>query len=242
MTLGRPTRSRVIKPGPHSDIHANHDPPLTSSSSPEPAADAQAHAASRGPTLYVPSMLADRPLNELLDSLGAEQPAPGGGAGAAWACALAAALVEMAAAFTRHERLAQVSDRARELRAAALELAERDLDAYAPVLEALRLASGDMQRDDRLAAALSAAAEPPLAVAEAASEVAALAAVLARTGNPKLRGDSITGATLAEAACRAAVSLVEINLASQPEDPRLSHAAELAARAADARAQALGPG
>lgn len=186
-------------------------------------------------------MLADHPFNELLDALAAEQPAPGGGAGAAWACALAAALVEMAAVFTRHERLAEVSERARELRATALELAERDLKAYAPVLEALRMATGDQQRDERLAAALSAAAEPPLAIAEAASEVASLAAVLARTGNPKLRGDSITGATLAEAACRAAVSLVRINLSAQTDDPRLAHAVALAAHAADARAQALSP-
>jgi formiminotetrahydrofolate cyclodeaminase len=185
-------------------------------------------------------MLADRPFNDLLDALAADQPAPGGGTGAAWACALAAALVEMATAFTRHERLEQVRDRARELRVAALELAERDLNAYAPVLEALRLPADDAHRGERLEAALSAAADPPLAVAEAAAEVAALAAVLARTGNPHLRGDSITGATLAEAACRAAVSLVEINLARQAQDPRLARAAELAARAADARAQALG--
>lgn len=186
-------------------------------------------------------MLADRPLNELLDSLAADTPAPGGGAGAAWACALAASLVEMVAAFTQDERFTYVSDRARELRAEALTLADQDLDAYAQVLEALRLAKDDPERDGQLNAALSSAAEPPLAVAEAAAEVASLAAVLARTGNPHLRGDAITGATLAEAACRAAVSLVEINLARQAQDPRLARAAELAANAADARAQALSP-
>ena len=186
-------------------------------------------------------MLADHPFNELLDSLAAETPSPGGGTGAAWACALAATLVEMSAAFTRHDRLTQVTDRARELRAAALELAERDLEAYAPVLEALRLATGESQRDDQLADALSAAAEPPLAIAETASEVASLAAVLARTGNPNLRGDAITGATLAEAACRASVSLVRINLAAHTDDPRLARAVALAAHAADARSQALAP-
>jgi methenyltetrahydrofolate cyclohydrolase len=36
---------------------------------------------------------------ELLDRLAARTPAPGGGAAAAWACALAAGLVEMAASF-----------------------------------------------------------------------------------------------------------------------------------------------
>jgi methenyltetrahydrofolate cyclohydrolase len=186
-------------------------------------------------------MLADRPLNELLDALATDTPAPGGGAGAAWATALAASLVEMAAAFTQDERFTLVSDRAHQLRAEALGLAERDLDAYAPVLEASRLPKDDAEPGGRLLAALSTAAEPPLAVAEAAAEVASLAAVLARTGNPQLRGDAITGATLAEAACRAATSLVEINLARVPHDPRLARAAELAANAADARAQALSP-
>jgi len=38
------------------------------------------------------------------------------------------------------------------------------------------------------------------------------------------------------------VRLVELNLAQAPGDPRLTAAGELAARAADARSDVLGPG
>jgi formiminotetrahydrofolate cyclodeaminase len=42
---------------------------------------------------------ADLPLRDVLDELAAHRPVPGGGASAAWACAIGAGLVEMAAAF-----------------------------------------------------------------------------------------------------------------------------------------------
>ena len=67
--------------------------------------------------------LADRPLRDVLSELAAREPVPGGGASAAWACALGAGLVEMAAAYGD---LDAVGGEARELRARALELAERD--------------------------------------------------------------------------------------------------------------------
>src|SRR5207248_3247761 len=113
------------------------------------------------------SALAERSFQDLLQEVAAERPAPGGGASSAWGCALAAGLVEMAAAFTiarpayreRHARMEEIRDRASALRARLLALAERDLTAYAPVLEALRLPAGEAGRPARLAAALSAAAD-----------------------------------------------------------------------------------
>jgi methenyltetrahydrofolate cyclohydrolase len=163
---------------------------------------------------------ATRSLAELLEAVAAETPAPGGGASAAWATALAAALVEMSARFTRareehadvHERMQDVSERAGVLRDQALALAERELHAYEPVLDALRLPRDDPGRAERLRAALSAAAEPPREIAAAAAEVAELAAEVAATGNRSLEGDAVTGGLLADAACRAATRLVEINL------------------------------
>jgi methenyltetrahydrofolate cyclohydrolase len=151
----------------------------------------------------------------------ARTPAPGGGSSAAWATALAAALVEMAARFADAD-----PSRPAELRAEALRLAEVELHAYEPVLRA----SGPDER----AAALSAAADSPLAIARVAAEVAALGGDLARNGKESVKGDALTGALLAEGACRAAASLVEINLAGSPGDPRLAEAADLARRAAAA--------
>jgi methenyltetrahydrofolate cyclohydrolase len=189
---------------------------------------------------------ADRSVAEVLDRIAAREPAPGGGSAAAWTAATAGALVQMTAAFARggagaqKDRTVAVADRAAELRAHELELAEQDERSYAPVLEALRLGASDATRDARLAAALSAAAEVPLAVAAGAAELAELAAAVARDGSPHLVGDATAAALLAEAATRAAVRLVELNLAHAPEDGRLRAAGELVARAGAARAAVLG--
>jgi formiminotetrahydrofolate cyclodeaminase len=169
---------------------------------------------------------------ELLDRLAARTPAPGGGAAAAWACALAAGLVEMAASFAED---ADAAARARELRAEVLPLAERDGEAYSAVLAARR-AGGDV------AAAMAGAAEPPLRIAEAAAETAELAAAIAVTGKSSLVGDAMTGALLAEAAARAAARLAEMDIdAAGPAAPAgaLAQAHVATRRAASAREQAL---
>lgn len=155
-------------------------------------------------------------------------PAPGGGAAAGFGCALGAALVEMAAQFAGFEESAA---RAAELRAEGLRLADADLSAYAPVLAALRLPADDPSRAQALAAAQSGAAEVPLAIAEAAASVAVLAREVAAAGKPGLRGDALAGADIAAGAARAAGRLVEINLAGEPDDPRVTRAREAVARA-----------
>jgi len=128
----------------------------------------------------------------------------------------------MAASFS-----GQDTARARELRARALELAERELTAYAPVLEAVRLPKDDPTRTDRLDRALSDAADSPLEIARVAAEVAELASDLAARGNRTLEGDANTGAELARAASRAAARLAEINLSGRPDDPRAAEARQL---------------
>lgn len=144
----------------------------------------------------------------------------------------------MAARFTpgRDDVVAEAG----ALRAQLLELGERELGAYEPVLEAFRLDAGDPDREARLRKALSDAADSPLAVARAAAAAASLAAELAVTGNAHLTGDAITGTLLAEAACMSAARLVQINLARVPSDPRLDEAAELTRQASAARAKTLG--
>jgi methenyltetrahydrofolate cyclohydrolase len=140
----------------------------------------------------------------------------------------------MAAAFTPGRE--SVAVRARELRARALELAEIELDAYEPVLGALRLPGDDLERAERVQAAQLAASESPLAIAGVAAELAELASDLARTGNQNLSGDAIAGALLAEASAQAAARLVAINLT---EGSAVSEATEFARRALEARAEAL---
>jgi formiminotetrahydrofolate cyclodeaminase len=172
----------------------------------------------------------DQSLGELLDGVAARTAAPGGGTAAASACALAAALAEMAARFAPDGMAAEAA-RAAELREQSLELAERELRAYEPVLEALRSSPDDPR-----------AADSPLALARVAAELAELAVSVSRRGNPSLRGDAITAVLLAEAACGAAATLVRINLSGQPEDVRRYEAYDLGRRALSAREEVRLPG
>ncbi|HEX5194905.1 MAG TPA: cyclodeaminase/cyclohydrolase family protein [Solirubrobacteraceae bacterium] len=180
--------------------------------------------------------LAGLPLGEVLERVAARTPAPGAGSSSALTAALAAALAEMAARFDRSADAAARVARAQALRARSLELAERELHAYEPVLEALALDRSDPSRSARLASARAAAAASPLAIARTASEVATLAAQCAGHGSPHLLGEALAAARLAAGACRAATELVQINLRDDPADPRLGEAATLA-RAAEAALQ-----
>jgi formiminotetrahydrofolate cyclodeaminase len=191
--------------------------------------------------------LAERSLGQVLDQVAADSAAPGGGSSCALTCALAAGLVEMTAGLTltrreyatRHARMGQMRTRAGELRAEALRLAELELHVYGAVLEALRIPEDQPGRAEAVEAAMSDATDSPLAIARAAAEVAELAADAARTGNLHLHGDAVAGALLAEAACAGAARLVELNLTSNPEDPRRVEAGALPRRALDARMAAL---
>ena len=127
-------------------------------------------------------------------------------------------------------------ERAGQLRTRALQLAEIELHAYEPVLEALRLPRETPQRDARVSAARIEASRSPLEITLIAAEVAGLAAELAHTGNPNLVGDAIAGALLAEAAAQAAARLVQINLS---EGKTVEQANELARRASSARGRSL---
>jgi formiminotetrahydrofolate cyclodeaminase len=171
----------------------------------------------------------------LLDAVAARTPAPGGGTAAAWAAALAASLVEMAANFS--EGADASFERAGRLRTRALELAEVELHAFERVLEALRLRRENPERAARVEAARTEASRSPLEIARVGAELTELAGELAHTGNPNLSGDALAAALLAEAAAQAAARLVAINLT---EGPAVEESSQLAQRALAARERALG--
>lgn len=183
--------------------------------------------------------LADRTVAAMLDELAAPTPAPGGGSVAALACALGAGLAQMTAGLPADRPDRARTTRAGELRELALELADRELESYRPVLEALREPADRPGRDQRLAAALAEASEAPAEIAVAAAEVCTLAAEVADRASPAVRGDAVTAVIVAEAAARSAARLVEINLARDPDHPRLAAAGAAAERAGDARRRVL---
>jgi formiminotetrahydrofolate cyclodeaminase len=169
------------------------------------------------------------PLGEFLDRVASDSPAPGGGSVAAVAVALAAGLAGMAALLSP-ERLAdapELAGRADAARIKVAPLARADAESYGRVLEAYREPDPEA-RSARAGDALSAAADVPLAVAEAGDEVVGIASRLAQEGNPNLEGDALAAVLLAGAGVRAAARLVEINLsAAGVEDGRLRRANDL---------------
>lgn len=162
-----------------------------------------------------------QPLASFLASVAEATPAPGGGTSSGVAAALAASLVEMSASLAS---LDEAASQASALRGRALKLAEEELTSYAPVLEA--------RSAEERSAALATASEPPCRIAETAAEVAELGVSVASSASAAVRGDALTGVTLAEAAASAAARLVEINLGSGAVVER--------ARAAAARAKTAG--
>ena len=153
--------------------------------------------------------LAEQRLADLLDAVASPTPAPGGGSSAGIACALAAALVEMAAAIG--DAGSADAARARALRAQALDLAERELSSYAPVLEAQRLPPDDSARRARISAALEEASAVPREIAALAAEIVSLAQRVGAGAGAAVRADAETGRLLAEAGSAAATGLVETN-------------------------------
>jgi len=129
-----------------------------------------------------------------------------------------------------------IAAQANSLRARVVPLAQADSEAYAEVLATLELPAlgPTSERDFALGVALDRAAALPLAIAEAAADVTELTAHAASSCNVKVRGEVLTAAVLSEAAVRAAVGLVEINLATAEGDVRLEQGRAAATAAAAA--------
>jgi formiminotetrahydrofolate cyclodeaminase len=185
-------------------------------------------------------------VEDFLDSIAAETPAPGGGSVAAVVVEMAACLAAMTARFARQhwDGAAGALAQAEALRARAAPLAQEDAEAYEAVLTAMRMPK-DLEpevRDTLIGDTLSRAADAPLRIAATAADVAELGATIAEHGNPNLRGDAAAAALLSEAAARIAANLVEINLATTETDERIGRARELAHIARVAAERALAPG
>jgi methenyltetrahydrofolate cyclohydrolase len=154
-----------------------------------------------------PSLL-DLTVRDLLESVAARTPAPGGGGVAALVTAMAAGLAGMAARFGDGTG----AERADGLRAAVAPLADADAAAYRGYLAAVRRPRDDPGRADAIAAARQEAIAVPARIAELAGAVAELAADLARTGNPNLHGDATAALHLAAASATTAAELIAANV------------------------------
>lgn len=173
----------------------------------------------------------------------------GGGAAAAEAAALGAALGEMVARLTAgRQEFADVEDQARgalaelgPLREQLLRAAQEDAASFARVIEARRLGQENekqkIHRRSRIEAALKGAALVPLEIAAVAVQVLELLEVLADIGNPRALSDVACGAQLSLAAVTAARYNVLVNTAAiEDEEFNVEHRAradDLTERARD---------
>lgn len=171
-------------------------------------------------------------------------PTPGGGSVAAHAGALGAALAQMVVGLTVgkkkyaavEEQMKALSLRASALRRQLAGLVQRDADSYERVRSAYAMPQEpESAADARKAAirdALIFASLVPLETAQAAVQVAEVAATVAEHGNTNAVTDAAVAALLAEAACKGAVLNVRINLSTLSEDaPEESARLNTAARA-----------
>jgi formiminotetrahydrofolate cyclodeaminase len=187
----------------------------------------------------------DTTFEELLDTIAAETPAPGGGSVAAFVTEMAASLAAMAARFAHDwEGAGGAVAQAETLRHRAAPLAVEDAIAYENVLTALRMPNEleSEVRNTLIGETLSRAADIPLLIAQTAADVAELSSEIAVCGNPNLRGDATAAAILAASAARVAANLVEINLTTVEGDDRVELARAMVRSADQAARRAAGDG
>jgi formiminotetrahydrofolate cyclodeaminase len=182
--------------------------------------------------------LLDLRLRDFLDELAGEGRTPGGGSVAALVTAMAAGLLAKVArgSVDTWPEAAGIAAQAESLRARAAPLAQADAEQYEAALLA-RGQSGEGQgarQDFALGQAYAKAAEPPLQIAQAASDVAQLALTVAQNGDAALWADAVTAALLAAAAAKSAAELVAVNLTTSAGDRRVLEAAKVAEEAARA--------
>lgn len=173
-------------------------------------------------------------VRDFAEAVASGDPAPGGGAAAAQAASLGAALGEMIGHLTEgrkkyadvqqevEEALAELAPLRTHLRLAAA----RDAESFQRVIEARALpqATEDQRvlRAGEIEAALKGAATVPLEIAGVAVQVLELLETLAEIGNPVALSDAATGAQLALAGVTAARYNVLVNTAEIEDEEFIS--------------------
>jgi len=172
--------------------------------------------------MAIPDRLVERTLRAFSEDLSSAAAVPGGGSAAAYAGVMGASLAGMVGRIgARKDESGQLRafvDEVDNLRADFLRLVDDDSAAYARVAEAMKLPrrTDDEKRvrDERMQAALLAAARVPLEVAKTSRRLLDACERAVTSATPSTVSDIGVGALMAEAALRGAAMNVMINLAS----------------------------
>jgi glutamate formiminotransferase/formiminotetrahydrofolate cyclodeaminase len=155
-----------------------------------------------------------------IEAVASNQPTPGGGAVAALAGALAAALAQMVAGLTvGRKKYAEVNEQAmgvlqaaESLRRELTQAVTEDAQAFEQVMAVMRnKALSDEERQAALEQATIGAAEVPLRVARLSAQAAHLAKQMAEVGNVNAATDAAAGGIMARAAVQVASLNVKTN-------------------------------
>jgi glutamate formiminotransferase/formiminotetrahydrofolate cyclodeaminase len=168
--------------------------------------------------------LAGMRVDDLVDEVSRDSPAPGGGSIAALAGSLAAALSSMVANLTfakrkyrkRRDEMESIALEAQLLKDDLIRAVDMDTAAFEGVIEAIRMPQGTAEQDDLRRQAIETgyrrAILVPLSTAEMCVKVMALALKAAMRGLPAGITDAGTACWMARAGLEAAVLNVRINL------------------------------
>jgi formiminotetrahydrofolate cyclodeaminase len=182
-------------------------------------------------------------MHRLCQEFEAPVPSPAGGSAAAAVAAIAASLVVMVGRGSPDWPAGvDAATSAAALRDRLLALGGEDVEAVAALLAAARASPHSAPGDEasELGRALLRASQVPLEIAEAAADVAELAAAAAHDGERPMRADAEAAAVLAASATQVAASIVRGNVSAFPpgsssvreQIPPLLEAARLAAERA----------
>lgn len=163
-------------------------------------------------------------LNDFIEKLASDSPAPGGGSVASVCGTLSAALAEMVANLTLgkkkyaqyEEEMISIINRTRELRNVLLDFIEKDSSAYNKVIDAYKLPKEtDREKEIRTLAieeSLKNAAMAPYEIAKTSYDIFPLTEAVVKNGNSNAVTDGLISAMLARTAVLGGIMNVRINL------------------------------
>ncbi|MBN2461155.1 MAG: glutamate formimidoyltransferase [Candidatus Cloacimonetes bacterium] len=168
--------------------------------------------------------LVNLPVEDFAAELSSDSPAPGGGSVAALCAVLSGALSAMVANLTfgkkNYEKVwqeaNQIAEQGQEIQKKALELIDKDTEAFNKMMEASRLPKQtpeqQEEREQIMESATKAAVMVPLATLQSAGEAVDLAARISMIGNSNALSDAGVAAINANAAAKSAYLNIKINM------------------------------
>ncbi len=169
-------------------------------------------------------MYREQSLQDYLDDLASEQPAPGGGSASALSGAMAAALASMVCRLTlgkagyeeAQSETENILERTEQMRERFTELLEEDIAAYGRLSASYKMPRATEEertaRSDEIQKHLVGAAEVPLEMVECAARLSHFLKRIAEIGNATLMSDLVTAVALASAGAQGASGMVRVNL------------------------------